>query len=129
MHFLLPLTRNSWPSTLDSPFGFCSREIQWCISSGVSLLQWITRFAVMITKEFGLPENKSIKIGRNHKNISTYTTPKAMSSTIQYTMQKHSLNTNYIETLKSISCVADLQTDECRNQINGIKHLKAISKI
>ncbi|TNN48889.1 hypothetical protein EYF80_040912 [Liparis tanakae] len=31
-----------------------SRLIQWCISSGVSLLQWITRLAVMMTNELGL---------------------------------------------------------------------------
>lgn len=49
-----PLTMNSWPSILESPFGFCRRPIQWCISSGVSVLQWITRLAVMITNEFGL---------------------------------------------------------------------------
>jgi len=35
----------------------------------------------MITKEFGLPENKSIEIGHNHTNISTHSTPKAMPST------------------------------------------------
>lgn len=59
-HFIIksggmrPLTRNSCPSILASPLGFCSRLIQWCISSGVSLLQWITRLAVMMTKELGL---------------------------------------------------------------------------
>ena len=50
----LPRTRNSWPSTLASPLGFCSRLIQWCISSGVSAWHCSTRLAVMITKEFGL---------------------------------------------------------------------------
>lgn len=45
---------NSWPSTLVSPLDLCSSVIQWCISSGVSALQWSTRLAVMITNELGL---------------------------------------------------------------------------
>lgn len=52
--WLSPLTMNSWPSTLVSPLDLCSSVIQWCISSGVSALQWSTRLAVMITNELGL---------------------------------------------------------------------------
>lgn len=51
-----PLTINSWPSTLVSPLDLCSSVIQWCISSGVSALQWSTRLAVMITNELGLSD-------------------------------------------------------------------------
>lgn len=132
MHFLLPLTRNSWPSTLDSPFGFCSREIQWCISSGVSLLQCITRFAVMITKEFGLPESKSI---RNQSYSYKYLKSQHTQSHVlwlsignaerflEYKLQRSE------ETPKSIPCAVGLQTDECRVQTNRIKHFpKPISK-
>lgn len=50
----LPLTMNSCPSTLVSPFDLWRSVIQWCISSGVSALQWRTRLAVMITNELGL---------------------------------------------------------------------------
>lgn len=52
----VPLTMNSWPSTLVSPLDLCSSVIQWCISSGVSALQWSTRLAVIITKELGLSD-------------------------------------------------------------------------
>lgn len=49
-----PRMINSCPSTRVSPLERCSRVIQWCISSGVSALQCSTRFAVIMTKEFGL---------------------------------------------------------------------------
>ena len=59
-----PLTMNSWPSTLVSPLDLCSSVIQWCISSGVSALQWSTRLAVMITNELGLSGGERRK--QNH---------------------------------------------------------------
>lgn len=53
-----------------------------------------------------------------------------MFSTFPYTMQKVSeYKLQRSVELKSISFAADLQTDECREQINGMKHLsEAISE-
>lgn len=64
-----PLMINSWPWTRVSPLERCKRAIQWCISSGVSALQCWTRWAVMITNEFGLEIKKwRIKWERERKS-------------------------------------------------------------
>jgi len=86
---------NSWPSIFESPLGFWRRPIQWCISSGVSVLQWITRLAVIITNEFGLRE-KNLMSTALYSHYHKYYVPNEYINCMQYGQYKKIGHTLYL---------------------------------